>query len=356
VKNLLKNKIFTGLLKFALAAGILSYLIYQAAQKEEFKRIFGQPLNYGYLAAGFGLFFIAVVTSFVRWRLLVTALGFPFSMKESLRFGFLGYLLNFVAPGGVGGDLFKAVAIARQYPGRRAQAVATVVLDRIIGLYALFLVAAIAVLLDGLWFAESRPVRIAAKATVIGTVLGAVGILVLLIPGFTSGKLSQSLSRIPKLGPVFHQLLEAVRLYRERLGTIFATLLISVGIHVLSVSGFALLGHSIEGASPTLSEQFVIVPLAMFAGALPITPNGLGTFEVTIEYLYPMMSKAHIAGERGLVVSLIYRLVTIGIALVGVVIYFFSRREVSATLHDAEESADDAANDSSTLPDAVAPS
>lgn len=351
MKNLFKNKIFTGGLKFALAAGILGYLIYDASRKPDFHRMLEQPMNYGLLAGGFLLFLTATMISFVRWRLLVISLGFPFSMKEAVRLGFLGYLLNFVAPGGVGGDLFKAVAIAKQYPGRRAQAAATVVLDRIIGLYALFLVASVAVLIEGLWFAESQPVRVAAKATIIGTVVGAIGIVMLLIPGFTSGKLSQSLARIPKVGHIFHQLLEAVRLYRERLGTIVAAVLLSFVIHMVSVSGFAMLGNSMVGESPTLGEQFVIVPLAMFAGALPITPNGLGTFEASIEYLYPNMSKAHVPAARGLLVSLIYRLVTIGIALVGVVIYFFSRREVSATLHDAEEPADDLAHNMSAVTD-----
>ncbi|MCE9606761.1 MAG: flippase-like domain-containing protein [Planctomycetia bacterium] len=337
MKNVFKNKIFTGLLKFGLAAGILGYLIYDASRKEEFLQMLDQPKNFGLIAAGFALFFCSVIVSIMRWRLLVRALEFPFTVKEALRLGFLGYLLNFVAPGGVGGDLFKAVAIARNFPGRRAQAAATVVLDRIIGLYALFLVASTAVVVDGLWFSDSYPVRVAAKSTLISTIVGAIGIVMLLIPGFTSGKVSQFLARLPKVGPVFHQLLEAVRMYRERLGTIFATLCLSISLHILTVFGYFLLGKAIVGESPTLSEQFVIVPLAAFAGALPITPNGLGTFEAAIEYLYPTISKAHIPAARGLLVSLMYRLVTIGIALIGVVIYFFSRREVGDTLHVAEE-------------------
>ena len=53
-----------------------------------------------------------------------------------------------------------------------------------------------------------------------------------------------------------------------------------------------------------------------------------------------MMSTEHVAGERGLIVSLIYRLITIGIALVGVVLYFISRRDVAAALHEAEAEED----------------
>ena len=78
--------------------------------------------------------------TFVRWYLLVRALQLQFRLVDAFRLGFLGYLFNFVVVGSVGGDLFKAIFIAREQPGRRAEAVATVLVDRIVGVYALVLV------------------------------------------------------------------------------------------------------------------------------------------------------------------------------------------------------------------------
>ena len=71
-------------------------------------------------------------------------------MADAFRLGFLGYLFNFVSLGSVGGDLFKAVFIAREQHGKRAEAVATVVIDRVIGLYVLFFVASVAALATGM--------------------------------------------------------------------------------------------------------------------------------------------------------------------------------------------------------------
>ena len=63
-------------------------------------------------------------------------------MPDAMRIGFIGYLFNLAPMGIVGGDLLKAWMLAREKPGNRAKALASVVVDRIIGLYVLFLVAA----------------------------------------------------------------------------------------------------------------------------------------------------------------------------------------------------------------------
>ena len=51
------------------------------------------------------------------------ALGIPFTLRNAFRLGFMGYLLNFVGPGAVGGDLFKAYFVASDQKSRRAEAV-----------------------------------------------------------------------------------------------------------------------------------------------------------------------------------------------------------------------------------------
>ena len=68
-----------------------------------------------------------------------------------MRIGFLGYLFNLAPMGIVGGDLLKAWMLAREKPGNRAKALASVVVDRIVGLYVLFLVAAAGVFVTGFW-------------------------------------------------------------------------------------------------------------------------------------------------------------------------------------------------------------
>ena len=51
--------------------------------------------------------------------------------------GFIGVVFNLVIPGAVGGDLIKAAYLVRMHI-KKTQAIASMVIDRIVGLLALF--------------------------------------------------------------------------------------------------------------------------------------------------------------------------------------------------------------------------
>ena len=87
----------------------------------------------GSTGTGDVLCFMATIVTIVRWHFLVRAVDLPLRMRDTLRLGFLGYLYNFVLPGGVGGDFVKGGFLAREQPGRRTEAVLTVLVDRIVG-------------------------------------------------------------------------------------------------------------------------------------------------------------------------------------------------------------------------------
>jgi len=71
---------------------------------------------------------------------------------------------------------------------------------------------------------------------------------------------------------------------------------------------------------------------------LPLPLSGLGAFEGALDFLYVYASSPEeVSAGQGLLVAFGYRLVTVAIAMVGVGIWLASRREVAATLHDAEE-------------------
>ena len=335
----LKRLIVT-LVKIGFAVGILAFLIVQAQHHDSFAGLRNGPKRWDLLLAAWACTLVEVALSFVRWFLLVRALGLPFRLSDAFRLGFLGYLLNLVSLGLVGGDLFKALMIAREQPGRRTEAVATVFIDRLLGLYALFLVATTAILLGDL--GTSPPgsvVRMLCDSTLVLTCLGAVGICLLLVPGFTGGRVSQWCGRLPLVGETMARLIATVRIYRSKLPTLLAVIVISMGIHsLLSVSIF-LIARGLPGAAPSLEEHFLIAPVSMVAGALPATPSGLGTFEGAMEYLYRYVpTEAQVDVGKGVIVALAYRVIMVATAMIGVGYYLTSRREVAEVMHDAEAS------------------
>ena len=66
-----------------------------------------------------------------------------FTLRAAILLGFIGNVFNLVIPGAVGGDLIKAAYLVRMHV-KKTQAIASMVIDRILGLLGLFILAAIA--------------------------------------------------------------------------------------------------------------------------------------------------------------------------------------------------------------------
>ena len=96
----------------------------------------GQPIRWGFFLAALFTYGAALFLTLVRWYRLVRALDLPLSFRDAMRYGLVGIFFNTFLPGSVGGDIIKATVLARGQK-RRTAAVATVVMDRAIALWAL---------------------------------------------------------------------------------------------------------------------------------------------------------------------------------------------------------------------------
>ncbi len=94
------------------------------------------PVHWGYFTLAFLIGFVSIISTFFRWYVLVRAVGLKFSLADSMRLGFIGLFFNTFLPGSVGGDAIKAWFLIKEH-SRRTLAVATVIMDRAIALWAL---------------------------------------------------------------------------------------------------------------------------------------------------------------------------------------------------------------------------
>lgn len=331
------KKILITLLKIALSAGILSYLVWEAHRNAAFAHLRQQPKDWGLLAGALAACAGAVLLTLVRWCFLVRALGLPLRMRDALRIGFLGYLFNLAPMGIVGGDLLKAVLLAKHQKGHRAKALASVFVDRVLGLYLLFVVASVALLATG--FGNVPEVRWVANATLALSAIATLGVIVALSPDLTNGKSTRWIGKIPYVGPPLLQVVDAVQMYRHKLPVLAASAAISVGVHSLFSLGVFLIATGLYDRVPSLAMHFVLSPLSAAAGVLPLP---MGPFEFVLDRLYlfaPVAGGAMMPGQ-GLVIALGYRIITVLIAAVGVCYYLGSREEVAEVLHDAEQETD----------------
>ena len=331
------KKLLIAFVKFGVSIGIIAYLAIRAQRDGTFIPLIEQPKHWGLLSMAFAAYLAAVVLSFLRWRALVVALGLRFSVRDALRLGFLGYLFNFVSLGSVGGDLFKAVFIAREQPGFRAEAVATVVMDRILGLLMLLVLASAAILATGQLHSTVREVQVISEFTLGAAAAGLAGLGVLLAASALEGAWRRWLGRLPLVGSVGEKLLSAVAAYRHKPGVLAASCLISLAIHSCCTLAVYWIALGLPGEAPSLADHFVIVPLALVTGVLPLPVNGLGAMEYAVDALYQWIPASGALPEgRGFVVALGYRAATILAAVIAAAYYLASRREVADVLQEAE--------------------
>ena len=150
-----KRSIALNAIKFIIPAVIIPILLWRV-EPEQWDQLTQQPKHYGLLFAAFLIAIAATALSFARWCILVRCQGIALSMLEAFRLGAICFLLSFVSVGSVGGDLFKAIFLARRRPGKRVEAVASVLVDRASGLYGLlFLVVTGTLLLQPVEVRES---------------------------------------------------------------------------------------------------------------------------------------------------------------------------------------------------------
>lgn len=317
-------------MKVGLSLAIVVYLIVQAKHDRAFAELAEQPKNWPLLAAATVICGLAIVLTHIRWCYLVRALDLPFPLREAFRLGFLGYLFNFAPTGIVGGDVLKSVMLGRHHRGNRAKVLASVAVDRVLGLYVLFVMAAVAILLTGFWRRDPQ-IQSICVVTLVLTVVSTLGLVALFIPGLTGGWLTHQLRRLGRIGHICEQLLMAVRIYKRRPRVLVLATLMSFAVQALLVVGTYFIALGLFEQVPSLDAQFVIIPLSSATGVVPLP---FGPFELVLEFLYVRVG---MPSHQGLIVALGYRLVTVLIAVVGVFYYFGSRREVAESVHDAHE-------------------
>lgn len=333
-----RRRVIIAAVKLSIAAGIFAFLFYRLRGDGLFERLLSQPKHWQYLGLAQLMVVAGTTLNFIRWHLLVRALDLDFSLRDAFRLGALGHLLNQVSPGSVGGDLFKAVFIAREQPNKRTEAIASVVIDRVVGLYAMLVVASAGYALAG----RTTDVNVALQ-TLIGVVttlliVGTAGIALLMTPALTGPKMRDWVAGLPAIGHTLSRLVEAAGAYRSRRRYLFLAIACGCATHTLLVLSLWSIGQGLPVEAPAFSTTFLVGPMSLAAGAIPLTPSGLGTFEAAMDELY------RTAGANpgdGLLVAITYRVMTYVMAGIGAVYYLNARKTVSRVLHEAEDLADE---------------
>jgi glycosyltransferase 2 family protein len=321
-------------LKYGLGFGLLALVICLNWHQEKdgvevgLAAAMHRPIDWAAFVATVAICAISILITFIRWYILVRAQQLPFTMSSAFRLGLIGLYWNTFLPGSVGGDIIKAAFITREQ-SRRTVAVATVLLDRVVGLCGLFWLVT---LLGSFLNMITAPAETALAAEgqsvlryilIAATALSAASLACWLVMGFFSeawaARMAERLERTPKIGVSLAEFWRAVWLYRRRGKSVTVALVLAIVGHGGFVLSYYFAAQVLSPPPlPSLPAHFLIVPVGMtFQAGVPL-PGGLGVGEIGFGWLYAVAGATFAAGALA---GLVQRVANWLIAFAGYFVY-----------------------------------
>jgi uncharacterized membrane protein YbhN (UPF0104 family) len=243
-----------------------------------------------------------------RWVILLRATGTPVAVKSAVWIYLVSSFLGSFLPAGVGGDAARAYTLA-QRTAQGGAAVASVAVDRLLGLLSIVTIAMIGLVVAGPRHVEGLqlPLLVLCIAVLIAlaTLLWSDRWAGRLVPIGTLTRLAQALGRY--------------RSHRRALGSVF---LLSIAVQILRIVQAWMMGLGI-GIPVAFGYYLLFMPVGLVALMLPISLNGFGAPQGVIVWL---LRRADVPASEAFALSTLIVLSGIAANLPGAWLYLRSRR------------------------------
>ncbi|MDD3118349.1 MAG: lysylphosphatidylglycerol synthase transmembrane domain-containing protein [Victivallales bacterium] len=297
-------KVVWYIFQLALGAGLIYYLFHDKMSDiihnlDHFRFI--------WLVPAVCLYYLLLFVGAWRWYLLARVLNFRLTLWDAVSLTMKAFFCSLVIPGGaIGGDLVKIGFLAgHAAKGTKVEGAFTVLMDRIVGMIALFVLAIILTLVSiPLLMSINAPELYAMcglshdpQLIYRGKCLLIVGILALCLAGLAACFvmfMHRQLEKIPLIRwginlanrishGSFARTTAAIDIYRHNPRLVFNTVIISVflvHLNLVAVVFCLAMGLGVKIVKPLALVTGVI--LGNIAGLIPFTPSGVGFRDYTI--------------------------------------------------------------------------
>lgn len=221
-----------------------------------------------------------------RWRTLIRSQGMNAGPFKVFKLSLIGTFFNFAMPGGVGGDVIKAYYFTRANPGSKVIAVTSVLMDRVLGLFAMVLLALLVMLYD-----LNHIMTIPTLTTLFWFILALFFAFVIALALIFSQKVYETslLKRIIHKLPFsekFLKLYESMHLYGKDGKRFMLVLFLSLLSQACSIVFLIIAGNAAGYTDISAKTYFLVAPLGYMATAIPISPAGVGVGQAAFYFLF----------------------------------------------------------------------
>ena len=321
-------------IQILITAGLLWWIFRDPAQNRAMLAAIGKAESEGglwWFLPGIGALGIALLLQTRRWIVLLRVQDITISYWRALRILLAGMFFNLFLIGSTGGDVIKIFFIMREAPDKKAGALLSVFIDRVVGVLALAAVSAVVILArwSDLW--RSAPMGVLTVALLLGGSLGFIAVAWLV-------DRLQLTSKLPHWLPMHAKIAEAAAafsMYAKAGGAIGTAFLLSLPAHLLMFSSFYFAARAF-GAGLGLLSIYCVMPIVSTVTALPISVGGAGVREGL--FINLLGSLYNTPAEIAMTISISGFLMVVFWCLIGGVVYLFYRSTSPAGIGEMEAS------------------
>jgi glycosyltransferase 2 family protein len=246
----------------------------------------------------------------------------PFA--EVMRIFFVSTFVGTFLPANIGGDAVRAYRMTRLNV-RGRDAVASVFMDRMLGVASILVMAAVGLLLAR-DLARNRTIVLSLAVAASACVATLVVIFSDPAARLAGGLIAMAPARLRGFGD---GLLASIRRYSSYHGRLGNVLLGSIAVQTLRIVQAYFLGHGLGIAAP-LATYFAFVPLILLVMLLPVTFNGIGTSQAAFVWFF---GRTNVAAPSAFALSVLF--VALGVVgnLPGGLLYAIGDRPIGRNMH-----------------------
>lgn len=296
------------LIKVVVSVAIIAALAASADMDQIVQRL--GRIGPGLFALALSLLSLLCLPHLLRWQILLARLGIDLPPRQSLQIIYVGYFFNQTLPSTVGGD-FARLWYVHRYGISLNTALAAVLVDRVAGLAGILVLG----LALGAVYADVLGPHVAYGISALSAAA--------LVAALVFLHAAERIQRLIPLRPV-RALAAISRSLNSALvsrGGIFA-IAISVLIQLGAGAGAYLIAAS-AGVPLGFGDSILLFPLITLATVLPVSLAGWGVREGAAVVVLGMVG---ISREDALVVSVLFGLALLLVALPGGIVWIMRRR------------------------------
>ena len=299
-----------------IAIGLTLWALYLANPSEVGRALAGTAWPWVLLACLLVLVDRALMAQ--RWLALCAPIARKPPTIEMLRIFFVSTFLGTFLVQSVGSDAVRTWSLARA-GAPASQALASVLLDRLLGVASILAAAVLGAALAPYVLREPKVSWAFGAATA--------GCLVALLFVFSTrvdGLVRRLAARFPagRIQGQIGRLLDALQAYRHAHALLAGVLLASIGVQILRILQAWMLGRSL-GLDASLASYFAFIPIILLVMLLPITVNGFGVSQWAFLWTF---TRVGVSDAHALALSILF--VALGVVgnLPGGLLYAFGGR------------------------------